>query len=136
MTVSKSATSTVIVEKILKLHLPESQLPDFQNDDDAIKHLECFLKQISPSPILLVLDDVWPGLESVIDNLTFALPNYKILVTSRFCSSRFSHVYNLKSLDDEDAMSLFCHSAHLKDGSSSIPFDLVEKVVTKTSLTF
>ncbi|KAL8109187.1 hypothetical protein AgCh_025327 [Apium graveolens] len=129
VTVSKSATSTVVVEKILKLHMPESQLPDFQNDDDAIKHLERFLKQISPSPILLVLDDVWPDLESVIDNLTFALPNYKILVTSRFCSPRFSHVYNLKSLDDEDAMSLFCHSALLKDGSSSIPFDLVEKAV-------
>lgn len=63
MNVSKSARSTVMVKKILELHLPESQLPDFQNDDDAIKNLECFLKQISPSPILLVLDDVWPDLD-------------------------------------------------------------------------
>lgn len=70
------------------------------------------------------------GFGSVIDNLTFALSNYKILVTSRFCSPRFNHVYDLKSLDDEDAMSLFRHSALPKDGSSSIPFDLVEKVVT------
>ncbi|KAK1370850.1 RPW8 domain-containing protein [Heracleum sosnowskyi] len=129
VTVSKSAKRTSIVEKILRFQLPESLLPEFQNDDDAIRHLKRFLKQISPSPILLVLDDVWPNMESLIDSLSFTLPNFKILVTSRFCFPRFSHVYNLESLDHEDAMSLFSHSARLKYGSSNIPSDLVEKVV-------
>lgn len=103
-------------------------MPHFQNDDDAINHLEYLLKQIGPSPILLVLDDVWPDWESLIDNLTFSLPNYKILVTSRFSFPRFSPVYDLKILNDQDAMTLFCHSALPKDKSSRIPYDLVEKV--------
>lgn len=129
MTVSKSANICVIVQKMFNL-----QSPDFQNDDDAINVMECLLKKKGPSPILLVLDDVWLGWESVIDNLSFTLPYYKILVTSRFSFPRFSPVYNLKILNDQDAMTLFCHSALPKDGSSKIPYDLVEKV-TKTCLT-
>lgn len=128
MTISKSANITSIVGKIFKCRLPDSKMPHFQNDDDAINHLEYLLKQIGPSPILLVLDDVWPDWESLIDNLTFSLPNYKILVTSRFSFPRFSPVYDLKILNDQDAMTLFCHSALPKDKSSRIPYDLVEKV--------
>ncbi|KAK1383342.1 RPW8 domain-containing protein [Heracleum sosnowskyi] len=122
VTVSKSANICVIVQKMFNL-----QSPDFQNDDDAINFMEYLLKQKGPSPILLVLDDVWLGWESVIDNLSFTLPYYKILVTSRFSFPRFSPVYNLKILNDQDAMTLFCHSALPKDGSSRIPYDLVEK---------
>ncbi|KAK1359995.1 RPW8 domain-containing protein [Heracleum sosnowskyi] len=129
VTVSKSASITVIVEKIFKCRLPEGKLPDFQNDNDAINHLEYLLQQLSPSPILLVLDDVWSDWESLIDTLTFSLPYYKILVTSRFSFPRFNPVYELKILNDQDAMTLFRRSAFPKDGSSRIPDDLVEKTV-------
>ena len=128
VTISKSANITVIVEKIFKCRMPDNKLPDFQNDDDAINHLEYLLKQIGPSPILLVLDDVWPNWVSLIDDLTFSLPNYKILVTSRFSFQRFEPVYNLKILNDKDAMTLFRRCAFPKDGNSKIPEDLVEKV--------
>uniref|UniRef100_A0A161ZTL5 RPW8 domain-containing protein n=1 Tax=Daucus carota subsp. sativus TaxID=79200 RepID=A0A161ZTL5_DAUCS len=129
VTISKSANITVIVEKIFKCRMPDNKLPDFQNDDDAINHLEYLLKQIGPSPILLVLDDVWPNWVSLIDDLTFSLPNYKILVTSRFSFQRFEPVYNLKILNDKDAMTLFRRCAFPKDGNSKIPEDLVEKTV-------
>ncbi|XP_074344580.1 putative disease resistance protein At5g66900 [Apium graveolens] len=129
VTISKSANIISIVEKIFKCRLPDNKMPHFQNDDDAINHLEYLLKQIGPSPILLVLDDVWPDWESLIDNLTFSLPNYKILVTSRFSFPRFSPVYDLKILNDQDAMELFRRSAFPKDRSSRIPDDLVEKTV-------
>ncbi|WOG93125.1 hypothetical protein DCAR_0312406 [Daucus carota subsp. sativus] len=125
VTVSKSANISVIVQKMFNIKLPE-----FQNDDEAINYMEFLLKQKGPSPILLVLDDVWIGWESVIDNISFTLPYYKILVTSRFSFPRFSPVYNLKILNDQDAMSLFSHSALPKDRNSRIPHDLVEKTVS------
>lgn len=127
VTVTRSANISFIVQKIFNL-----QLPDIHNDDDAINFMEYLLKKKGSSPILLVLDDVWLGWESIIDNLSFTLPYYKILVTSRFSFPRFSPVYNLKILNDQDAMTLFCNSALPKDGSSKIPYDLVEKVGSRT----
>lgn len=109
--------------------MPNVQLPDFHNDEDAINHLEFLLKHIAPSPMLLVLDDVWPDWVFHVDDLlTFTLPNFKILVTSRYSFPRFKPVYNLEILNDQDAMTLFCKSALPNDGISAIPYDLVEKV--------
>ncbi|WOH05423.1 hypothetical protein DCAR_0624839 [Daucus carota subsp. sativus] len=125
VTISRLADTTDIVKKIIQ-QLPSSQLPDFHSDEDAINHLECLLKRVSPSHILLVLDDVWREGVSLVDSL-FSLRG--ILVTSRFSFQRFKPVYNLKILNDQDAMTLFCQYALPDDGSSTIPYDLVEKTV-------
>ena len=66
----------------------------------------------------MILDDVWPESESTIDQFKFNIPDYKIVVTSRTAFPKFKSKYNLKPLDHEDAMSLFCHSASFKDTSS------------------
>ncbi|KAL1812597.1 hypothetical protein ACET3Z_022662 [Daucus carota] len=130
LTISKSGDICDIVKKMLQPRLPSSKLPDIQTDDAAIDLLEWWLKSISPSPILLVLDDVWPNWATVVDNLSsLNLPHYKILVTSRYSFPRFEPVYNLKILNDQDAMTLFCQFALPNDGSSTIPDDLVEKTV-------
>ena len=92
--------------------------------------MERLLNQIAPAPILLVLDDVWGGSESLLDNFVFKIPNYKILVTSRFEFPRFGSTYKLPLLKDEDAMTLFRSSAFQQDGRSYMPDeDLVEKVM-------
>ncbi|RVW57592.1 putative disease resistance protein [Vitis vinifera] len=105
----------------------------FQNDEDAVNQLERLLNQIAPAPILLVLDDVWGGSESLLDNFVFKIPNYKILVTSRFEFPRFGSTYKLPLLKDEDAMTLFRSSAFQQDGRSYMPDeDLVERVVGRS----
>nr|POF24632.1 putative disease resistance protein [Quercus suber] len=93
----------------------------FQSDEDAIDSLPQLLNHIGPDPILLILDDVWLGSESLLEKFKFDIPDYKILVTSRTAFPRFEFTYHLKPLNDEDAMTLFRHSASLKEGSSYIP---------------
>jgi hypothetical protein len=108
-------------------------VPEFFSDEDAINQLEQLLNRIgqihspvlpTPAPqnypILLILDDVWSGSESLLEKFAFHIPNYKILVTSRTSFPR-CFTYKLKPLNDKDAMALFCHSATPQDGSSSIP---------------
>ena len=84
---------------------------------------------MATNPILLILDDVWSGSESLVHKLKFTLPDYKILVTSRFAFPRFDFTYRLKPLNDDDAMTLFHHSAFLQNGNPYIPDDLVNKVL-------
>ena len=98
--------------------------PKFQieKNEDAINQLSQLLNHITPNPILLILDDVWLGSEPFLpEKFKFDLPNYKILVTSRTAFPRFEFTYHLKPLNDVDAMTLFRHSASLKEGSSYIP---------------
>ena len=97
--------------------------PEFliQSDEDAIEQLPQLLNHIGPNPILLILDDVWLGSESLPEMFKFNIPKYKILVTSRTAFPRFEFTYHLDVLNDVDAMTLFCHSASLQDGSSYIP---------------
>ncbi|KAK7821556.1 putative disease resistance protein, partial [Quercus suber] len=103
---------------------------EFLSDEDAINQLEHLFNQIGPTPILLILDDVWPGSESLIEKFKFDIPDYKIMVTSRTAFPRFNSKYNLEPLDHEDAMSLFRHhSAYLQDESSYIPDEYIEKVL-------
>nr|POE89724.1 putative disease resistance protein [Quercus suber] len=88
------------------------------------------LNHIGPNPILLILDDVWLGSESLPEKFKFNIPKYKILVTSRTAFPRFNKfTYHLKPLNDVDAMTLFRHSASLQDGSSYIPEEDVKKIV-------
>ncbi|KAJ1436511.1 Powdery mildew resistance protein, RPW8 domain [Sesbania bispinosa] len=106
------------------------QVPEFQSDEDAVNQLEHLLKDIGKKgPILLVVDDVWPGSESLVDNFVLEIPNYKILVTSRFAIGRFGPPYVLKPLGEADAVNLFHHSASLKQSSTDIPDHVVKEIV-------
>ncbi|XP_059458896.1 probable disease resistance protein At5g66900 [Corylus avellana] len=125
--VSKTPNLKVIVERLFR-HKNNQVPADFQNDEDAINQLEQLLKRIEGS-ILLILDDVWSGSESLIEKFEFHMPNYKILVTSRTAFPRFSFTYKLQPLNDKDAMTLFCHSAALQDGNSSIPDQDIKKIL-------
>ncbi|KAK7331130.1 hypothetical protein VNO77_25344 [Canavalia gladiata] len=105
------------------------KVPEFQSDEDAVNQLEHLLNAIGKSPILLVLDDVWPESVSLVDNFVFHIPNYMILVTSRVAIGRFGPSYVLKPLGETDAMNLFRHVASLSQSSSDVPDDVVEKIV-------
>ncbi|KAJ7951609.1 NBS-LRR disease resistance protein [Quillaja saponaria] len=82
------------------------EVPLFLSPEDKMKNL---LRKIGKKPILLVLDDVWSGSESIIEELKLGLKDYKILVTSRFRFPRFRNTYPLESLSTEDATTLFHH---------------------------
>lgn len=128
VTVSRMPNLKLIVQKILqskdKLHVP-----DFQSDEEAINQFELLLRRLAPYPALLVLDDVWSGSEFLIERFRISRAGFKVLVTSRSAFSRFDSTYKLKLLNDEDAKTLFCHSA-FKDGIiSNVQNDLVDKVV-------
>ena len=117
-----------MVQKLFK-HIGV-ECPEFQSDEEAIDQLEQLLNEIGQKqPILLILDDVWPGSESLIEKFKFDIPDYKIVVTSRTAFPRFPYRYNLNPLNHEDAMKLFYHSASLQDGSSYIPEEDIEKVL-------
>ncbi|KAK7268615.1 hypothetical protein RIF29_21317 [Crotalaria pallida] len=105
------------------------QVPGLQSNDDTLNQLEHFLKQIGSSPVLLILDDVWPGSESFVEKFVFQISGYKILVTSRFTIGRFGPPYVLKPLAYNDAIKLFRHSASLNQSSSYVPNNVLEKVL-------
>ncbi|KAL7193207.1 hypothetical protein ACSBR2_024923 [Camellia fascicularis] len=128
VTFSKSPNLKVIIEKMFQHK--DYPVPKFQTEEDAINQLESLLKRIGPTPILLVLDDVWSGSEFLTEKFKFQISKYKILVTSRFVFPRFS-TYKLKLLKEQDAMDLFCHSAFPQHGRSSIPKDLVSKIMRR-----
>ncbi|XP_027347157.1 probable disease resistance protein At5g66900 [Abrus precatorius] len=104
-------------------------VPEFQNDEDAVFQLERLLKEIGRSPVLVVLDDVWPESLSLVDNFLFPIPNYTILVTSRFAMSRFGPPYVLKPLNEADAIDLFRHESSLDQTTSNVPDDVVKQIV-------
>ncbi|ESW27956.1 hypothetical protein PHAVU_003G247200 [Phaseolus vulgaris] len=109
-------------------------VPEFVSDEDAIKRLEVLMRKIEGSPLLLVLDDVWPGSEALVEKFKFQMSDYKILVISRIAFPKFSTQFILKPLAHEDAMTLFRHHALLEESSSkcslSIPNEeIVQKVV-------
>ncbi|KAK7848847.1 putative disease resistance protein, partial [Quercus suber] len=124
--ISKTPNVKVIVQNLFsyKGYQPKYQI---QSEVDAIRQLPQMLSHIGPNPILLILDDVWLGSESLFEKFKFNIPNYKILVTSRTAFPRFKYAYNLKQLNDVDAMTLFCHSAFLQDESSYIPEEDIKK---------
>ncbi|CAL0312720.1 unnamed protein product [Lupinus luteus] len=127
ITFAKAPKLNSIVQKLFQ-HT-DYQVPELESDEDAVNQLEHLLKQIGKSPILLVLDDVWPGSESLIDNFVFQITGYKILVTSRFTIGRFGPPYILKPLGEQDAIKLFHHSASLTHISSDVPDEVVKEIV-------
>ncbi|KAG2724564.1 hypothetical protein I3760_01G023900 [Carya illinoinensis] len=130
VTVSKTPNLKVIIQKLLR---KDDRSPAFQSDEDAIHQLEQMLLVLvkQNKRILLILDDVWSGSESLLEKFAFPLSNYKILVISRTAFPGIRFKYKLKPLNDDDAMKLFRHSAGLQDGSSSyIPDgEMVKKIV-------
>ena len=104
-------------------------MPWFQSDEEAISMAQQLLIQIGSNPILLILDDVWSGSELLLE--MFYMPNLNILVTSRTILSGFSFIYNLQPLNDEDAMTLFCHSAFPQD-EINIPLEIIKKVLPQS----
>nr|AAN62760.1 disease resistance protein-like protein MsR1 [Medicago sativa] len=128
VTFSKTPMLKTIVERIHE-HCGYP-VPEFQNDEDAVNRLGLLLKKVEGSPLLLVLDDVWPSSESLVEKLQFQISDFKILVTSRVAFPRFSTTCILKPLAHEDAVTLFHHYALMEKNSSDIiDKNLVEKVV-------
>ncbi|CAK7339418.1 unnamed protein product [Dovyalis caffra] len=107
--VSKKPSLKVIARRLL-LHKGNSNVPEFESDEEAVHCLEQFMKKIGNDPILLVLDHVWPESQSLIDKLKFEIPNYKVLV-----------IIYISILAD--------HSSYTP------PDDLVDKVLSQHSMT-
>ncbi|CAL0313903.1 unnamed protein product [Lupinus luteus] len=128
VTFSKIPKLEIIVERLFE-HCGY-RVPKFQSNEDAIQRLGFLLRKIGQSPIMLVLDDVWPDSEPLVEKFKFQMPDYKILVTSRVAFPKFGTPYILKPLRHEDAVTLFRHVALLGGSKSNIPDDdLVQKVV-------
>lgn len=78
--------------------------------------------------MLLVLDDVWVGSEFLVDKIDFPIPNYKLLMASRFPITRFGRPQVLEPLDEADATKLFCNWASLNQSSYDVSI-VVKKVL-------
>ncbi|KAM5576393.1 putative disease resistance protein [Rosa sericea] len=129
VTVSKKANFNLIVQG---LHQRKgTEVPTFEEEATALKWLHKYLKEEGQTPVLLVLDDVWPESKSLLEIFDEVKgPNFKILVTSRSQFAGYGSVYPLKSLNEADAMTLFRNSASLGDGSSSVQWTkLITKIV-------
>ncbi|KAF8409999.1 hypothetical protein HHK36_002519 [Tetracentron sinense] len=128
LTVSSLPNVKVILQRLYIQMACGRQVPEFQNDEDAVKQLGYLLRQREPEPILFVLDDVWS--EYVLQKFVFRTKGFKVLVTSRTAFQILDSTYSLKMLSDPDAMTLFSHSAFPQDGNYNRPDnDLVRKVV-------
>jgi hypothetical protein len=131
---SKTPQLKTIVERLFE-HC-RYPISEFQSDEDAVNKLGLLLKKIEGSPILLVLDDVWPGSEDLVEKFQFQISDYKILVTSRFAISRFDKTFILKPLVHEDAVTLFRHYIELGKTHSNISDkELIQKVLILLVLT-
>ncbi|CAI0554168.1 unnamed protein product [Linum tenue] len=124
---SRKPTIEGIVQRLFQHH--GYKVPNFRSEEDAVLHVEKFLKNIGPDPILLVLDDVWPDSASLLDNFQFRIPSYKILVTSRSVFPRYGSTYKLSPLNYSNSRTLFCNSAFLPGQDSVIPDEVVNRIV-------
>ncbi|KAK7331131.1 hypothetical protein VNO77_25345 [Canavalia gladiata] len=131
VTIAKTPKLSTLVSRLFEHN--GYKVPGFQSDEDAVNQLEHLLKEIGKSPILMVLDDVWPETASLVDKFVFQIPNYKILVTSRFAIERFGPPYVLKPLGEADAMNLFRHVASLNQSSSHVSDDVLKQIVSGCS---
>ncbi|KAM6591468.1 hypothetical protein CsatA_014073 [Cannabis sativa] len=127
VTVAKNPNLGLIVQELYQ-HKGYS-VSNFKDNKDSELKLEELLREIGKEPVLLVLDDVWSGSESLVEKFVFQIPDYKILVTSRYPFPRFKHQCEMKQLSDEDAKAIFLHYATFEDGNAAIPNDLLQKAV-------
>ncbi|KAK2372729.1 putative disease resistance protein [Trifolium repens] len=128
VTVSKTPNLKNIVQTLFE-HCG-LRVPEFHSDEDAINRLGVLLRQVGRNPILLVLDDVWPNSEGLVEKFKFKMSDYKILVTSRVAFRRFGTPFKLDPLDHDHAVSLFHHFAQLNHNNSYMPDkNLVREIV-------
>lgn len=81
--------------------------PCLVDNGDALKQLSSLLKKIGEGrPLMLVLDNVCPGLESFVETLQVQVPFCKILIISRVVFPRFETLF-LRPLGIDDAVTLF-----------------------------
>ncbi|VVB18322.1 unnamed protein product [Arabis nemorensis] len=106
ITVSKAPNVRLVVKRLLQ-HTG-CKVIEFGNNLDARVCIQQLLKQFRQNgSMLLVLDDVWPEEESLLDKFLIKLPDYKILVTSRIGFPSFGPTFHLEPLIDEDVKNLF-----------------------------
>ncbi|KAM1091159.1 probable disease resistance protein At5g66900 isoform X1 [Malus sylvestris] len=106
------------------------RVPALENEEIAFIWLPQFLREAGQNPLLLILDDVPSASESLLDKFDeIKIPDYKILVTSRYHFPKFGPPYNLQALTDKDALTLFRRSAFLPNTSCNIPDDLQIQIV-------
>ncbi|XP_024186220.1 probable disease resistance protein At5g66900 isoform X2 [Rosa chinensis] len=131
ITVSQKGNLELVVKRLCEyLTSVRSPVPTFQNKVHMLQWMQTFFKS-SQNPLLLVLDDIWSGSESILHSFQFELSNYKILVTSRSEFPNFGSSYHLKLLDDDKAMELFYHSTSLGDKCSPDQEELSRKIVKR-----
>ncbi|WJX55439.1 hypothetical protein P8452_41207 [Trifolium repens] len=120
VTVSKTPNWKIIAQTLFEYC--GLRVPEFNNNEDAINRLGSLLSKVGTNPILLVLDDVWPGSESLVEKFKFdKILDYKILVTSRDAFRRFGTPCKLDPLGHDHAVSLFQHFAQLNKSSLFMP---------------
>ncbi|KAK6924098.1 NB-ARC [Dillenia turbinata] len=130
VTASNYPNVKVIAQRVFEQM--DEQLAQFQNDEDAINQLKCLLNQNDQRCRLLVLDDVWPGSEHLLNHLLSPVPGCQVLVTSRYKFPTFGSTYKWKFLNDREAMKLFCHLAFPQDCSYTRPDEeLLNKIVRR-----
>ncbi|CAA0412563.1 unnamed protein product [Arabidopsis thaliana] len=129
--VSNTPNFRVIVQNLLQ-HNGYNALT-FENDSQAEVGLRKLLEELKENGlILLVLDDVWRGADSFLQKFQIKLPNYKILVTSRFDFPSFDSNYRLKPLEDDDARALLIHWASRPCNTSPDEYeDLLQKILKR-----
>ncbi|CAJ2646255.1 unnamed protein product [Trifolium pratense] len=141
ITISATSDLKNIVQQTLFEHCG-LWVPEFHNDEDAINRLGLLLKKVGKNPILLVLDNVCPGSESLVESLVEKLQiqmqdlvDCKILVTSTADAfTRFGTPCELYPLQHDHAVSLFLHFAQLNHSSSYMPDnDLLNEVLMDMS---
>ncbi|KAM1091158.1 hypothetical protein ACFX2J_018481 [Malus domestica] len=102
----------------------------FCYDQQSQSWLPLFLREAGQNPLLLILDDVPSASESLLDRFDeIKIPDYKILVTSRYHFPKFGPPYNLQPLTDEDALTLFRRGAFLPNTSCNIPNHLQKEII-------
>ncbi|CAF2006034.1 unnamed protein product [Brassica oleracea var. botrytis] len=110
--VSRVSTFRTIVQTLLQHNGYEA--PTFDNDSQAVDGLRKLLEELKEEgPILLVLDDVWQGAESLLQKFQINIQDFNVLVTSQFEFPSFGPTYHLKPLGDEDAKSLLMERKYL-----------------------
>ncbi|KAK2998199.1 hypothetical protein RJ639_024034 [Escallonia herrerae] len=108
VTVSKMASITIIVQNQFQTKSGKGQ---YEKEDEALMQLKCFLEK---------------------KRNRFNIEGFKILVTSRSVLPSINRfTYRLNPLNEQDAMSLFDHSAFPADSKSSyVPYpEIVKKIV-------
>ncbi|KAJ4878685.1 Disease resistance protein (NBS-LRR class) family [Raphanus sativus] len=129
--VSSTPNFSAIVQNLLQHngYAPHT----FDNESQAAVGLWTLLVKLrKDGPILLVLDDVWRGAELLLQKFRINLPDYKILVTSRFDFPSFGYNYHLKPLEDGDARALLIQWASRPDKTSDKEYeDLLQKILKR-----